>query len=247
MKAVNKSNIGAKRLVNQDTVLSTTGKVGSLDNLFIVADGMGGHAGGAQASAEAVRCVYDQAKQETDLPIGEFLIELAKAANEHVYELGCSDPQLNGMGTTLVVATVHDRFIYCVNVGDSRLYIVNNENRLQRVTEDHSLVEQLIRSGQLTDEEARQHPQRNLITRAIGTEPYVAIDLYKVPVSSAKKLLLCSDGLSSQITQFRMDELINHKSASLDKIAQLLVNEANRNGGNDNISLILVDLEKEAQ
>ena len=147
------------------------------------------------------------------------------------------------MGTTLVAASILPDGVYCVNVGDSRMYMVDHKDRFVRVTRDHSLVELMVSKGELTEEEARVHPKRNYITRAVGTAPEVEADLYKLPAGYARMLLLCSDGLSSQIADERISEIIKTRSLSLTERVDMLVNEANRNGGTDNISIILIEME----
>lgn len=244
MKVAARCNIGACRLVNQDCVFSSEEPVGVLPNLLIVADGMGGHAAGEKASQEAVKCAVDYVSGVTDLPVDEILLEMASKANKHVYYMAVANPAMAGMGTTMVGATVLGDYIYCVNVGDSRMYVLDQNDRFMRVTMDHSWVEEMVHLGKLTPEEARVHPRRNYITRAIGASEEVEADLYKVPLGYAKMILLCSDGLTGQIEDERISEIVKVRSLSLSDRVDMLVNEANRNGGNDNISIILVDLER---
>ena len=233
MEAAARCNIGACRMVNQDRVFSSDESVGTLPNLFIVADGMGGHAAGERASAETVDFCVQFIKDAWPGDTGDILCEMAECVNRHVYELASSQAELNGMGTTLVAASICEDGIYCVNVGDSRMYVVNQEDQLERVTMDHSVVEMMMRRGELTEEEARNHPNRNYITRAIGTEKTVRADLYKVP-----------DGLSGQVANERIEEILKMRSLPLSDRVDMLVGEANRNGGTDNISVILADLER---
>ena len=148
------------------------------------------------------------------------------------------------MGTTLVAASICEDAVYCINVGDSRMYVLNQEDQFVRITMDHSVVEMMLRRGELTEKEARVHPNRNYITRAIGTEDTVIADLYKVPAGYARMVMLCSDGLSGQIEDERISEILKMRSQTLSERVDMLVNEANRNGGTDNISIILVDLER---
>ena len=244
MEAAARCNIGACRMVNQDRVFSSDEPVGTLPNLFIVADGMGGHAAGERASAETVDFCVQFIKDAWSGDTGDVLCEMAECVNRHVYELASSHVELNGMGTTLVAASICEDGIYCVNVGDSRMYVVNQEDQLERVTMDHSVVEMMMRRGELTEEEARNHPNRNYITRAIGTEKTVRADLYKVPAGYARMMMLCSDGLSGQVANERIEEILKMRSLSLSDRVDMLVGEANRNGGTDNISVILADLER---
>ncbi|MBQ7916049.1 MAG: Stp1/IreP family PP2C-type Ser/Thr phosphatase [Firmicutes bacterium] len=244
MKVAARCNIGACRLVNQDCVFSSEEPVGALPNLFIVADGMGGHAAGEKASQEAVKCAVEYAAQAVNIPTEEIFYEMVSKANKHVYHMAVANPQMAGMGTTMVAASVMGDAIYCANVGDSRMYALDQNDHFVRITMDHSLVEEMVRQGKITPEEARVHPRRNYITRAIGTSEEVETDLYKVPLGFAKMILLCSDGLNGQIEDERISEIIKVRSLTLSDRVDMLVNEANRNGGNDNISIILVDLER---
>lgn len=244
MIAAARCNIGACRMVNQDYVVSRENPVGALPNLFIVADGMGGHAAGERASQEAAEYCVRFVQETPSMEPEELFYRMAEEANAHVHRMSVENPELAGMGTTLVAVSVLEDGIYCINVGDSRMYVVNQENQFVRITMDHSIVEMMVRRGEITPEEARVHPNRNYITRAIGTEPEVEADLYKIPAGYAKMLILCSDGLSGQIEDERISEIVNMRSLSLSDRVDMLVNEANRNGGTDNISIILVDLER---
>ncbi len=243
MRTASACNIGACRMVNQDRIFASAEPVGALPNLFIVADGMGGHAAGETAAQEAVdfcvRYASESSMEETDA----FFYQMAAQTNAHVYALSQSHAEYAGMGTTLVAASILPDGVYCVNVGDSRMYMVDHKDRFVRVTRDHSLVELMVSKGELTEEEARVHPKRNYITRAVGTAPEVEADLYKLPAGYARMLLLCSDGLSSQIADERISEIVKTRSLSLTERVDMLVNEANRNGGTDNISIILVEME----
>lgn len=246
-------NIGACRIVNQDSVFASDQPVGVLPNLYLVADGMGGHAAGEKASAQAVSSSVGTAELDSVQPglvywnekedVLGVLSRMVEQANRDVYELAMNHAAWRGMGTTMVMAVVLENDVCCANIGDSRLYVINSEDQLQRVTVDHSFVEMMVQKGELTEEEARIHPKRNLITRAVGTEETVRPDFYTIPRDGARMVLLCSDGLSGQISEMRMNEIINMRSLSLKARVELLVNEANRNGGSDNISIILIDLE----
>lgn len=244
MEAAARCNIGACRLVNQDCIFSSDQPVGTLPNLFIVADGMGGHAAGERASSETVDYCVQFVRSAWPTETGELFYQMAEGANGYVHDMALSNPELAGMGTTLVAAAICEDAVYCINVGDSRMYVLNHEDQFVRVTMDHSVVEMMVRRGELTEKEARVHPNRNYITRAIGTEATVVADLYKVPAGYAKMVMLCSDGLSGQIEDERISEILKMRSQTLSERVDMLVNEANRNGGTDNISIILVDLER---
>lgn len=236
-------NIGAIRIVNQDRIYASDGPVGRLPNLYIVADGMGGHAAGEVAAAEAVHYCIQFARDAWAQDPVRLFYEIAQEANRHVYQISCSNPEYAGMGTTLVAVTLFDDYVYCVNVGDSRMYVINHEDEFVRITTDHSLVEQMVIRGEITEAEARVHPKRNFITRAIGTSPNIAADVYKIPRDYIRKIVLCSDGLSGQVDDGRIHDIISIDGLPLRTRAQMLVNEANRNGGLDNVSVILIDPE----
>lgn len=244
METAARCNIGACRLVNQDRIFSSDQPVGILPNLFIVADGMGGHAAGERASSETVDYCVRFVQNAWPADTGELFYQMAEGANAYVHNLALANPELAGMGTTLVAASVCEDAVYCINVGDSRMYVLNQEDQFVRITMDHSVVEMMLRRGELTEKEARVHPNRNYITRAIGTEATVIADLYKVPAGYARMVMLCSDGLSGQIEDERISEILKMRSQTLSERVDMLVNEANRNGGTDNISIILVDLER---
>ena len=240
------SDPGCVRTQNQDAY-----QVEQLDRntlLCVLCDGMGGAKSGNVASSLAVE-VFTQEIKRTWFPsldqisADQMLRGAAKLANFTVFDQSKQFEEFLGMGTTLVAALIRGRDATIINVGDSRMYMVDNKDRFVRVTRDHSLVEMMVSRGELTEEEARVHPKRNYITRAVGTAPEVEADLYKLPVGYAKMLLLCSDGLSSQIADERICEIIKTRSLSLTERVDMLVNEANRNGGTDNISIILIEME----
>ena len=234
-------NIGIKRLVNQDRVYATDREIGSLPNLYIVADGMGGHAAGEIAAQTTVDYCREFIRAAWPEPPETLFREMAASVNAQVYKISSFNPKYEGMGTTLVAVTVCPDAIYCLNVGDSRLYAVNSEGEFVRITVDHSVVEMMARRGEITQEEARVHPKRNFITRAIGTEATVRPDVYRIPIDYAELLLLCSDGLSGQVEDGRISEIIGIRGLSLQTRVEMLINEANRNGGADNVSVILID------
>lgn len=232
------TDIGVKRNMNQDFVYASEQPVGNLPNLFIVADGMGGHNAGDLASRSTVETMVDYiegAGEKSPIPLLEAAI---LAANRKVMEKSQSDKSLEGMGTTVVAATVVEDCLYVANVGDSRLYVLDDQ--IQQITRDHSLVEEMVRAGQIGREEARNHPEKNIITRAVGMKNKLRIDFFDVALYAGDKFLLCTDGLTNMVEDEDILELVQ-KETSLEAAAHRLVAMANRNGGKDNISVVLVE------
>lgn len=239
MKTYSITDIGKRRSANQDFVYASDQPVGNLPNLMIVADGMGGHNAGDLASRYTVESMVEyieQASEKRPIPLISAAIH---HANELVIEKSRSDKELEGMGTTVVAATVKDGYLYVANVGDSRLYLIDQE--IEQITRDHSLVEEMIRVGELQRKDARSHPDRNVITRAIGVRTPVRIDFFDVKLEEGDKVLLCSDGLTTMVED---DEILHivRKSSSPKEAAQRLITEANKNGGKDNISVVLAEI-----
>ena len=238
MKAYAKTDIGAKRQTNQDYIFCSMQPVGSLPNLFIVADGMGGHKAGDLASRYTVEKFLDSVKgSEAENPIS-IIEEAVRYANLALMDKAKESIDYEGMGTTLVVATFIDKSLYIANVGDSRLYIVNNE--IQQITRDHSLVEEMINLGEIDRRNARTHEKKNIITRAIGVDSEVVADFFEVEYSKGDIILMCSDGLSNMIEDEDMKMIINDGN-DVSEIANKLIEVANNNGGKDNISVVLVE------
>jgi len=231
------TDTGRVRANNQDTPLAVEG-------LFAVADGMGGHRGGEVASQVAVRALEDGFLERR----AESLLEAVHQANEKVFERAGDDPELRGMGTTLTaVALVHSPdegdegdVLVVVNVGDSRTYLFR-DNELEQLTEDHSLVEEMVRSGRLTPEEAEGHPQRNIVTRALGIEPEVDVDWLTVAPYAGDRFVLCSDGLFGEVDDGGIAAVLRRLEDPTDA-AQELVRLANEGGGRDNITVVVVDV-----
>jgi PPM family protein phosphatase len=207
--------------------------------LFCVADGMGGAQAGEVASKLAAAAVEEVDPGGLSGPAR--LTALIQEANRRVYEAAAADPSVSGMGTTMTVALVEDGDVTIGHVGDSRAYLLR-DGRLEQVTEDHSLVNELVKSGKLSREEAETHPQRSVITRALGTDPDVDVDAYTVDVHPGDLFLLCSDGLSSMIDGAEILTVLQRDREDLKAAAKSLVNAANRGGGDDNITVVLFDI-----
>ena len=243
MKAVGISDVGKCRKNNEDAFYVPSPS-DAIQNLFIVADGMGGCNAGEVASQYAIDSFLDYIRQEQDIhyqeDIPDLLSEAMGASNQAVYEKSNTCREFAEMGTTLVAAAVQDGKIFVAYVGDSRAYLFRKKE-LSPLTTDHSYVMELVKLGSITREEAATHPKRNIITRAVGIKDTVETDAVMEKAMKGDILLLCTDGLSGMLSDKEMAEIIG-KRTTLEKKAQRLVEMANERGGYDNISLILVDV-----
>ncbi len=236
MKIYAMTDVGRKREVNQDYVYCSDEPVGPLPNLLVVADGMGGHKAGDFASKYTTETLVDElTRLKVDNP-KEILRRAVSVANHKLIEAASSDVKLEGMGTTLVVATVVGNTLYFANVGDSRLYLIND--KIKQLSKDHSLVEEMVRLGGIKAEEARNHPDKNIITRAIGVKEDVDADLFEFRLRKGDIILMCTDGLSNMVEDEDMFDIIK-SSRDIVEAANMLVEKANSNGGRDNIGVVL--------
>ncbi|MEE2644264.1 MAG: Stp1/IreP family PP2C-type Ser/Thr phosphatase, partial [Myxococcota bacterium] len=247
-----RTHVGMKRSHNEDCL-----RLYRDENLFIVADGMGGHASGevaSELSAETLAAFFrstshdneitwpfrydrEQSYEENRLRVG---IQLS---NYRIHASAVDDPQLRGMGTTIVATYIDQEACYIGHVGDSRVYRYR-EGKLEQLTEDHSLLNDYIKMkpGGMTPEEIEAFPHKNVIVRALGMREYVTVDVLRAPLQKGDLFLLCSDGLSGMLTDPEMEEILAEclsRGGSLDEACSLLIDGANRNGGNDNITVIL--------
>ena len=208
--------------------------------LFIVADGMGGENAGEVASCLAVSSIalhiLSNYQDTHDIPL--LLRQAINSANKTVYQTAKSDKNYNHMGTTVVCAIVKNNVVYVANVGDSRCYLVN-ENNLQQISIDHSFVQEMIDKGLLSVDEAKNHPNKNLITRAIGVDRFVDTDVFIKPFNKGDKLLLATDGLTGMIDKEKISAIINSEN-NCKKAVQQLIDSANEAGGKDNITAVLI-------
>ena len=225
------SDVGRQRQGNEDSFLERS-------PLFVVADGMGGARAGEVASRMAVE-QFDHV-DGADKPPEQQLAEVAKGANQKIHKMAQEDSAYAGMGTTFTAALVTGREIAIGHVGDSRLYRFR-DGELERLTHDHSLVEEFVRQGKLTPEEAEVHPQRSIITRALGPEPDVEVDTYTHSGRDGDVYLLNSDGLTGMISEEQVAEILRERE-SLEDAAEKLIAAANENGGKDNITVVLFRL-----
>ena len=239
MRVFSATDIGQKRHMNQDFIFTSEESVGNLPNLFVVADGMGGHNAGDFASRYGVSVLVESVRRDKNFNPVKVMRNAIEAANREVFSQSRNDPSMAGMGTTMVVCTVVGGYAYIANVGDSRLYLAGSDSMTQ-ITQDHSLIAEMVRLGELTPEEGRNHPDKNIITRAVGTNEDVKIDFFDVKLETGDQILMCSDGLSNMVEDQRIFEILKGEDTEEDK-AQVLVDEANANGGRDNIAVIVVE------
>ena len=233
LRAGGATDVGLVRAHNEDNYLAD-------ERLFAVADGVGGHKAGEVASQTAVDTLRREFRELTT----DGLIGAVKTANRTVWDLAEANPEQRGMGTTLTAVALVDEGgeerLAVVNVGDSRAYLLQH-GELEQLTEDHSLVEQLVREGQLTPEEAQVHPQRSIITRALGLDPEVEVDSWQLTPYRGDRFLLCSDGLTNEVSDDEIASTLRTVSEP-EEAARQLVQEARNHGGSDNITCVVVDV-----
>ena len=210
----------------------------TLPKLLVVDDGMGGHKACDFASKYTVEVLKEELKHTLKDGPEEILKDAAQTANHKLIEKADEDINLEGMGTTLVAATVIDHTLYFINVGDSRLYLLNKD--IRQLSRDHSLVEEMVRLGGINEEEARHHPDKNIITRAIGVKEDVEVDFYEFSLKKGDIILMCSDGLSNMIEDEEIFAIVKG-ARDIVEAGQNLIDRANENGGNDNISVVLAE------
>ena len=235
------TDVGRKRAKNQDHFLAQP-ELG----LFAVADGMGGHQGGEIASQKALEALLESIRQQLrshpKIQAQELLYQALASANQHVYDLSQKNPDLAGMGTTLTCLFFRDQEVFIGQVGDSRCYLLKKE-AIWQLTRDHSLVQEKVRAGLITRDQVKTDSMRNVITRSIGYEPQVEIDIFSFQTQSDQAFLLCSDGLSGQVddsTLLRIAQTQFFFGDDTEKTVQEYIQRANLHGGDDNITCIIV-------
>ncbi len=239
------SDIGCVRSLNEDSFCIYGLDEGTIPGFCVLSDGMGGHNAGEVASQKTVQFVAETLKEaptEADT-IPQNLKTAVEKANEGVFRMANENQSQQGMGATLVIAAILEDVAYIANVGDSRAYAYRN-GELMRITKDHSVVEEMMANGSITPEEAKVHPQRNIITRAIGTDPCVEPDLYEYDYLPGDVLLLCSDGLSSMVEEEEIVRILGGNT-EVKNMVSALVNTAKNCGGQDNITVICIRFTKE--
>ncbi|MGN1116847.1 MAG: Stp1/IreP family PP2C-type Ser/Thr phosphatase [Candidatus Ornithomonoglobus sp.] len=238
MKTAALTDVGKIRKINEDSMQVFTSDEYSY---AIVADGMGGHEAGEVASAMAVDVITDYIAEHMETELDRFqTMEVMRqaflTANSAIYEYSCENDSVMGMGTTTTMCMVRDGFVIYAHVGDSRAYMVSDS--IVQITKDHSFVQELVKLGQITPEEAKHHPRRNYITRAMGVEAFVRVDTGVKPYNG-EKLLLCSDGLFGEIEDSELFDAVKNNSA--EKAVNTLIELANERGGSDNITAIVME------
>lgn len=239
MKTYSVTDVGQKRKINQDYVFASDKPVGNLPNLFIVADGMGGHNAGDFASGFVTRTIKEYVEQSEDKNPIKIIREAIQEANTKLREESTKQKELLGMGTTVVVTTIASSYAYTANVGDSRQYVVEDDE-IRQITQDHSLVEEMVRIGQISEAEARVHPDKHIITRAIGASRTVDVDFFDYKLESDSIILMCSDGLTNMVEDDQIRQILT-KDLTIKERASELIKAANDHGGKDNIAVIIVE------
>lgn len=240
MKTFSVTRTGKNKNVNQDCFLCEEKPIGNLSNLFMVADGMGGYNGGDFASRFCVEEVRNHIRDKGGNSIISSIREAIKAANGGIRENTISNEELRGCATTVVLATIKGDALYVANVGDSRLY-VSQKGRLRQITEDHSVVEEMVKKGAIKREDARFHPDKNMVTRGLGPEPDVEIDFFEVQVEKGDRILLCSDGVSNMIEEGLLENILA-SDKDLSEICSILIETAVNNGGKDDATAVIVEV-----
>ena len=248
MRISGKTDIGKVRASNQDSFL-----VISNDEiaLAVVCDGMGGHSGGDIASDLAVNSIKTKLESELKLtPIKERNIEklitlLINHANEVIFSKALVTSELRGMGTTIVLAFIVGDDIYIAHVGDSRAYILF-EDTFKRATKDHSVVQEMIDSGELTEQQADQHPYKHVITRVLGVAPEIKIDFSTYKINEPRKILLCTDGLSNELSDLDIKNVLE-EDLTPEQMCEKFIEKANNNSGKDNITAVVIDLPAQSE
>ena len=229
------TDIGHARAINEDSYYAPA----KGEEFCCVADGMGGHQAGEVASALAAD-IFAHKMRDKNVPLPERLRRAVESANSAIFERASANRNMSGMGTTITALAVENGEAYIAQVGDSRAYLLR-DRQLQRITTDHTLVEELVNKGIITPKEARVHPKRNIITRALGTSERVNIDILNVKIQAGDRFLLCSDGLSGYVEDHDMAEILNSRMKEEEK-AEYLVRAALDNGGRDNITAMLAEI-----
>lgn len=239
MKTFSITDIGRKRSMNQDYVYSMEQPIGNLPNLFIVADGMGGHNAGDYASRCTVETI-EQFVKETSLKEPAAIMEAAiQKANEAVIAESNAHTELRGMGTTVVMASIYaNRRMVVANVGDSRLYVVDED--MKQITKDHSLVEEMVRMGEMDKATAKDHPDKNIITRAVGVSDAIEADFFEVELEPSDMVLMCTDGLTNMVEDMDIRNIMKGQR-DVAEAAERLVKTANDRGGKDNVTVIVIE------
>ena len=231
------SDTGRRRRRNEDSYVVAP-------PLFAIADGMGGAQAGEVASKLAASALEGGTTEDLGGPAR--VEALIQEANRRIFDRASTDPTASGMGTTMTVALVEGMRVVIGHVGDSRAYLVRGDS-MEQLTEDHSLVNELVKSGKLTEEEAHIHPQRSVITRAVGTDPNVDVDAFTIDAEDGDVFLICSDGLTDMVGDVDILELVDRNRGDLEKAVRSLVQFANKEGGEDNITAVAFSISADSE
>ncbi len=239
MTVISESNIGLSRKENQDRVC--TAVINENTVLAVVCDGMGGQNAGSEASGKASQIIFDRItkvfRSDFDTKsIRNLLLSSVTTANSVIYDMAASSSEMIGMGTTCVIALVSDNILYAVNVGDSRLYVINHE--IRQISKDHTIVMHMYEKGEITKEQLKNHPQRNYITKAVGVSNIIEPDYFEIELSENSSVLLCTDGLSNYCDEADIFQIA--KKYEFDDVPKELISLALSNGGNDNITVAYI-------
>lgn len=238
MKSFSVTDIGRKRKMNQDYFFESNTPVGALPNLYIVADGMGGHKAGDFASRFSVEETVKEIRKMPKAGFRDTLDLSLHHVNRRLHEISEEVDAYEGCGTTIVICSVSGGVLHAANVGDSRLYQIGDT--IRQITVDHSLVQEMILMGSLDEKRARNHPDKNVITRAVGVEDYIDVDFFNSDLHTGDLILMCTDGLTNMLENQEIYDIV-HGGGSLEGRAERLVQAANEHGGLDNITALLID------
>lgn len=241
MKGLGNTDIGKTRAINQDYIFISDEKIGALDNLYIVADGIGGHNSGEIASQKSIE-YFVNAIQETEMEDDDVLDLMMSAlmySNENIYNLSKQNKNYENMGTTFLATTIKDDKIYIVHIGDSRLYGIRN-NKIVRMTTDHTYAMDLFKAGIISKEEAEIAKEASILTRALGTNIQIEADALFCDIFPDDIFIMCSDGLNTMISDEQIKEIAEQTQLTTEQKIQKLIDLANENGGKDNIAIIII-------
>lgn len=239
MIAYGKTDVGKVRENNEDSLFVSVEPIGKLENLFIVADGMGGHNAGEVASKNSIDFLCKYLKEnKVELDCEGLILDGIFFANAEIFKQSKNEPDKAGMGTTFSMGTINNNMLHIGHIGDSRIYKISN-NEMKQITVDHTYVNEMVSKGLMTQEQAEVDPHRNYITRVVGGEPTVMVDYYEVPVVKGDKILICSDGLTGMVKNDVINDIISSNS-DIKTSVDLLINKALDNGGRDNITVIII-------
>ena len=251
MKVCSLTDIGMHREMNQDYLYTSAEPVGKLPNLFMTADGMGGHNAGEFASGNAIKRIVRSVQKNRKLDEISILRDAIREANSYIKHYADLHTSMQGMGTTLVAATIREGHMVVANIGDSRLYVIEPDRTeevfgfsIRQVTRDHSLVQEMVRMGELDASKAKDHRDKNIITRAVGVAPEVEPDFFEVDLVPGSTVLLCTDGLSNMIDNREIQSIVCGGGDLTDRTRKL-IDRANEMGGKDNITVILIETDQD--